>query len=40
MHVPRLTVTTPISREEFLIGKALAAFVPALVIAYAVFGCR
>jgi ABC-2 type transport system permease protein len=31
-------LTTPISREEFLIGKALAAFVPALVIAYAVFG--
>jgi ABC-type Na+ efflux pump permease subunit len=29
---------TPISREEFLIGKALAAFVPTLVIAYAVFG--
>lgn len=31
-------LTTPISREEFLIGKALAAFVPALVISYAVFG--
>jgi len=31
-------LTTPISREEFLVGKALAAFVPALVIAYAVFG--
>ena len=29
---------TPIHREEFLIGKALAAFVPTLVIAYAVFG--
>jgi ABC-type Na+ efflux pump permease subunit len=29
---------TPIRREEFLIGKALAAFVPTLVIAYAVFG--
>jgi ABC-type Na+ efflux pump permease subunit len=29
---------TPISREELLIGKALAAFVPTLVIAYAVFG--
>jgi ABC-type Na+ efflux pump permease subunit len=31
-------LTTPISREEFLIAKALAAFVPTLVIAYAVFG--
>jgi ABC-type transport system involved in multi-copper enzyme maturation permease subunit len=31
-------LTTPIHREEFLIGKALAAFVPALVIAYLVFG--
>jgi ABC-type Na+ efflux pump permease subunit len=30
-------LTTPIGREEFLIGKALAAFVPTLVIAYAVF---
>jgi ABC-type Na+ efflux pump permease subunit len=29
---------TPIRREEFLIGKALAAFVPTLVIAYMVFG--
>jgi ABC-type Na+ efflux pump permease subunit len=29
---------TPIRREEFLVAKALAAFVPALVIAYAVFG--
>lgn len=29
---------TPIRREEFLIGKALAGFVPTLVIAYAVFG--
>jgi ABC-2 type transport system permease protein len=29
---------TPVRREEFLIGKALAAFVPTLVIAYAVFG--
>lgn len=29
---------TPIRREEFLIGKALAAFVPTLVIAYVVFG--
>jgi ABC-type transport system involved in multi-copper enzyme maturation permease subunit len=31
-------LATPIRREEFLIGKALAAFVPALVIAYAIFG--
>ena len=29
---------TPIRREEFLIAKALAAFIPTLVIAYAVFG--
>lgn len=31
-------LTTPIRREEFLLGKALAAFVPALLISYAVFG--
>lgn len=31
-------LTTPIRREELLLGKALAVFVPALVIAYAVFG--
>ncbi len=31
-------LTTPIRREEFLIAKALAAFVPTLVIAYTVFG--
>lgn len=31
-------LTTPIRREEFLIAKALAAFVPALLIAYVVFG--
>lgn len=31
-------LTTPISREEFLIGKALAILVPTLVIAYLVFG--
>jgi ABC-type Na+ efflux pump permease subunit len=31
-------LTTPIRREEFLIGKALAAFIPAVVIAYAIFG--
>jgi ABC-2 type transport system permease protein len=29
---------TPIRREEFLVAKALAAFVPTLVIAYLVFG--
>ena len=29
---------TPISREEFLIGKALAAIVPAVAVAYFVFG--
>lgn len=29
---------TPVRPEEFLIGKALAVFVPTLVIAYAVFG--
>jgi ABC-type Na+ efflux pump permease subunit len=31
-------LTTPIRREEFLVAKALAAFIPTLVIAYAVFG--
>jgi ABC-2 type transport system permease protein len=31
-------LTTPIRREEFLIGKALAAFLPTIVIAYAIFG--
>ncbi|MGH8987982.1 MAG: ABC transporter permease subunit [Acidimicrobiales bacterium] len=31
-------LTTPIHREELLIAKALAAFVPALAVAYAVFG--
>jgi ABC-type Na+ efflux pump permease subunit len=29
---------TPIRREEFLIGKALAVFLPTLMIAYTVFG--
>jgi ABC-type Na+ efflux pump permease subunit len=29
---------TPIRREEFLVGKALAVFLPTLLIAYAVFG--
>jgi len=31
-------LATPIRREEFLIAKALAAFAPTLIIAYAVFG--
>jgi ABC-type transport system involved in multi-copper enzyme maturation permease subunit len=31
-------LTTPIPREELLLGKALAALIPALAIAYAVFG--
>ncbi len=30
-------LTTPVRSEEFLIGKALAAFVPALVVAYLIF---
>jgi ABC-type transport system involved in multi-copper enzyme maturation permease subunit len=30
-------LTTPIRREEFLLGKALAAFVPSLAIAYVVY---
>jgi ABC-2 type transport system permease protein len=30
-------LSTPIRREEFLLGKALAAFVPSVVVAYAVF---
>ncbi len=30
-------LTTPIRREEFLAGKALAALIPSLAIAYAVF---
>lgn len=29
---------TPIEREEFLLGKALASFVPSLLIAYAIYG--
>ena len=29
---------TPIRREEFLVGKALAALIPTLVVAYAIFG--
>jgi ABC-2 type transport system permease protein len=31
-------LTTPIHREEFLIGKALAALLPALTVAYVIFG--
>src|ERR1700674_2102899 len=31
-------LTTPIRSEEFLLGKALAALVPTLGIAYSVFG--
>jgi ABC-type Na+ efflux pump permease subunit len=30
-------LTTPIRREEVLLGKALAAFVPALAVSYGVF---
>jgi ABC-type transport system involved in multi-copper enzyme maturation permease subunit len=30
-------LTTPVRREEFLLGKALACFVPSVAIAYAVF---
>jgi ABC-2 type transport system permease protein len=30
-------LTTPITREEFLLGKALAALVPSVAIAYAVY---
>jgi len=30
-------LTSPVRREEFLLGKALAAFVPAVAISYAVF---
>jgi ABC-2 type transport system permease protein len=31
-------LTTPIRREEFLVGKALAVLVPSIVVAYLVFG--
>jgi ABC-type Na+ efflux pump permease subunit len=31
-------LTTPIRREEFLLGKALAAAAPAIVVSYGVFG--
>jgi ABC-2 type transport system permease protein len=30
-------LSTPVRREELLLGKALAAFVPAVIVAYAVF---
>ena len=31
-------LTTPVRREEFLLGKALAVFVPTIAIAYVMFG--
>src|SRR3974390_2338693 len=31
-------LTTPIHSEEFLVGKALAAFIPAVAVAYVIFG--
>lgn len=31
-------LTTPIRREELLLGKALAAFIPSVLVAYVVFG--
>jgi ABC-2 type transport system permease protein len=31
-------LTTPVRREEFLLGKALAAFLPTIAIAYLMFG--
>lgn len=31
-------LTTPLSREELLLGKALAAFLPSVVVAYVIFG--
>jgi ABC-2 type transport system permease protein len=31
-------LTTPVRREEFLLGKALAVFVPTVLIAYLMFG--
>ncbi len=31
-------LTTPMHSEEFLVGKALAAFVPAVLVAYVIFG--
>lgn len=32
-------LTTPIRREEFLLAKALAVLVPAVVVSYVVYGC-
>jgi ABC-type transport system involved in multi-copper enzyme maturation permease subunit len=32
-------LTTPVRREEFLLGKALAALVPSVAIAFAVYAC-
>ena len=31
-------LTTPVSRNEFLMGKALAALIPSVVVAYVVYG--
>jgi ABC-2 type transport system permease protein len=31
-------LTTPVRREEFLLGKALASLVPSVLVAYAVYG--
>jgi ABC-2 type transport system permease protein len=31
-------LSTPIRREELILGKALAAFIPSLIISYAVYG--
>ena len=31
-------LTTPVTNDEFLVGKALAALVPTLAISYAIFG--
>ncbi len=31
-------LTTPVRREEFLLGKALAAFLPTITVAYLMFG--
>ena len=31
-------LTTPIRREELLLGKALAALLPSVAVAYAVYG--
>lgn len=31
-------LSTPVRREEFLLGKALAAFIPTIVVAYTMYG--